>query len=82
LKRATQRDMPTLIARLLSGSRTAAGHKQVEHFDDVAAASVTSISEEKDGSPKPFPVQVDGDYIGDRTRVELRAVPGALTIVA
>jgi diacylglycerol kinase family enzyme len=82
LKRATQRDMPTLIARLLSGSRTAAGHRQVQHFDDVTAASVTSISEQRDGSPKPFPVQVDGDYIGDRTRVELRAVPGALTIVA
>jgi diacylglycerol kinase family enzyme len=82
LKRAAQRDMPTLIARLLSGNRTAAGHKQVAHFDDVMAATVTSISEQKDGSPKPFPVQVDGDYIGDRTRVELRADPGALTIVA
>jgi diacylglycerol kinase family enzyme len=82
LKRATQRDMPTLIARLLSGSRTAAGHRQVQHFDDVTSATVTSISEEKDGSIKPFPVQVDGDYIGDRTTVQLRAVPGALTIVA
>jgi diacylglycerol kinase family enzyme len=82
LKRATQRDMPTLISRLLSGKKTAAGHKQVVHFDDVMSATVTSISEEKDGSVKPFPVQVDGDYIGDRTKVQLRAVPGALTIVA
>lgn len=82
LKRATQRDMPTLIARLLSGKKTAAGHKQVEHFDDVMSAVVTSISEDKQGEVKPFPVQVDGDYIGDRTRVELSAVPAALTIVA
>ena len=42
----------------------------------------TSISEDKDGALRPFPLQVDGDYIGDRTRVELRADPGALTIVA
>jgi diacylglycerol kinase family enzyme len=82
LKRAAQRDMPTLISRLLSGSRTAAGHRQVEHFDDVLAASVSSVSKEKDGSTRPFPLQVDGDYIGDRTRVELKAEPGALTIVA
>jgi diacylglycerol kinase family enzyme len=82
LKRAAQRDMPTLISRLLSGSRTAAGHRQVAHFDDVLAASVSSISKEKDGSPRPFPLQVDGDYIGDRTRVELKAEPGALTIIA
>ncbi len=82
LKRAAQRDMPTLISRLLSGSRTAAGHGQVAHFDDVMAGSVSSISKEEDGSPRPFPLQVDGDYIGDRTRVELKAEPGALTIVA
>jgi diacylglycerol kinase family enzyme len=82
LKRAAQRDMPTLISRLLSGSRTAAGHRQVAHFDDIVEASVTSISEGKDGAPRPFPLQVDGDYIGDRTRIELRADPGALTIVA
>jgi diacylglycerol kinase family enzyme len=82
LKRAAQRDMPTLIPRLLSGKRTAAGHKQVIHFDDVASATVSSISDDKAGAPKPFPVQVDGDYIGDRTRVTLAAEPGALTIVA
>ena len=34
------------------------------------------------GAPRPFPLQVDGDYIGDRTSVELSAAPGALTIVA
>jgi diacylglycerol kinase family enzyme len=81
LKRAAQRDMPTLIGRLLGG-KTAAGHKQVAHFDDVTAAAVTSISEDKSGAPRQFPVQVDGDYIGDRERVTLGIAPGALTIVA
>jgi diacylglycerol kinase family enzyme len=82
LKRAAQRDMPLLISRLFSSGRPAAQHRQVEHFDDVVAATVSSISEGKDGAPRPFPLQVDGDYIGDRTRVELRAEPGALTVVA
>jgi diacylglycerol kinase family enzyme len=82
LKRATQRDMPTLIPRLFSATRPAARHRQVEHFDDVTAATVRSISEDKEGLPRPFPLQVDGDYIGERTAVELRADPGALTIVA
>jgi diacylglycerol kinase family enzyme len=82
LKRATQRDMPTLISRLFSESRPAAHHKQVVHFDDVAHAMVETASTGKDGRPRPFPLQVDGDYIGERDRVELRAAPGALTIVA
>jgi diacylglycerol kinase family enzyme len=82
LKRATQRDMPTLISRLFSASKPAAHHRQVAHFAGVTEATVSSISEDKDGVLRPFPLQVDGDYIGDRTMVELRADPGALTIVA
>jgi diacylglycerol kinase family enzyme len=82
LKRAAQRDMPTLVPRLFSETRTAAGHKQVIHFDDVSFATITSASEDKEGVSRAFPVQVDGDYIGERTRVELGIDPGALTIVA
>jgi diacylglycerol kinase family enzyme len=43
---------------------------------------VEAVSENKDGSLRPFPLQVDGDYIGERDRIELEAVPAALTIVA
>jgi diacylglycerol kinase family enzyme len=82
LKRAAQRDMPTLIPRLFSDKRPASRHRQVEHFDDVLSARLTSISEGKDGALRPFPVQVDGDYIGEETGVTLAAAPGALTIVA
>ena len=57
-------------------------HKQVAHFDDVAHAVVETASTAKNGGPRPFPLQVDGDYIGERGRVVLRAAPGALTIVA
>jgi diacylglycerol kinase family enzyme len=82
LKRAAQRDMPTLINRLFSESRPAARHKQVAHFDDVTHAVVETASQNRDGSPRPLPLQVDGDYIGERDRIELRAVPAALTVVA
>jgi diacylglycerol kinase family enzyme len=82
LKRAAQRDMPTLIARLFSERRPAARHRQVEHFDDVVAAGVASISETKEGLIRPFPVQVDGEYIGERTKIDLAVEPGALTVVS
>jgi diacylglycerol kinase family enzyme len=82
LKRAAQRDMPTLIPRLFSEKRPAARHRQIEHFEDVTAATVASISETKDGVTRPFPVQVDGDYIGERTHMDLAVEPGALTVVS
>jgi diacylglycerol kinase family enzyme len=82
LKRAAQRDMPTLISRLFSEKRAAAQHRQIDHFAGVAGATIESASETKDGLLRPFPIQVDGDYIGEKTRLELRAEPGALTIVA
>ena len=82
LKRATQRDMPGLISRLLSDKKSAAAHRQIAHFDDVHEATVTSVSKDKEGALRPFPLQVDGDYIGDRTHVSLAVEPGALTIVA
>ncbi|MFL5897492.1 MAG: diacylglycerol/lipid kinase family protein [Solirubrobacterales bacterium] len=82
LKRAAQRDMPTLISRLFSESKPAARHKQVAHFEDVTHAVVETISRDKNGTVRPLPLQVDGDYIGERDQIELRAVPAALSIVA
>lgn len=82
LKRAAQRDMPTLIPRLFSEKRPAARHRQIDHFERVATASIASISQTKDNTVRPFPIQVDGDYIGEKTRLELSVAPGALTVVA
>ncbi len=82
LQRAAQRDMPSLIPRLFSPTKPAARHRRIQHFEDVTEASISSISGDKDGAPQPFPVQVDGDYIGEKERLELRAEPGALTIIA
>jgi len=82
LKRAAQRDMPTLIPRLIGEQRAGSRHRQIDHFPGITEASLRSVSETKDGIARPFPVQVDGDYIGERTELELRVDPGALTVVA
>jgi diacylglycerol kinase family enzyme len=82
LKRAVQRDMPSLVTRLFSDRLAASRHRQVEQIGGVTQATIASVSEDKAGAVRPFPVQVDGDYIGEQTRVELKAAPGALTVVA
>jgi diacylglycerol kinase family enzyme len=82
LERAAQRDMPSLIPKLFSATRPAARHRRIEHFAGVTEASIASTSTADDGTPLPFQIQVDGDYIGEATALELRAEPAALTIVA
>jgi diacylglycerol kinase family enzyme len=82
LRRAAQRDMPTLIPRLFSQRRPAVRHRQIEGFEDITSAVIESITEDRSGATRSFQLQVDGDYIGERTRVELGIEPGALTIVA
>jgi diacylglycerol kinase family enzyme len=57
-------------------------HRQIEQLSGLTEARVRSVSEDADGRTRPFPLQVDGDYIGDETRAELSLEPGALTIVA
>jgi diacylglycerol kinase family enzyme len=83
LKRAAQRHMPSLVTRLLAGEKlSTAAHRQVEHFDDVLGATVVSTSQDRSGAIRPFPVQVDGDYIGEREQVEIRVAPASLTVVS
>ena len=82
LRRAKQRDMLPIASRILSKRLHVAKHGQVDEFDDVTRASVRSISMDEDGVVRPFPVQVDGDYIGEYSELEFSVEPGALTIVA
>jgi diacylglycerol kinase family enzyme len=82
LHRAKQRDMLPIAARVLSQRLKASRHRQIEEFDDVGEAMVRSISMDEDGQPRPFPVQVDGDYIGEHTELRFSVDPGALTVVA
>ena len=82
LQRAKQRDMLPIAARVLSKRLHATKHRQIDEFDDVTRAIVRSTSRDEDGQPRPFPVQVDGDYIGEYTELDFSVEPGALTVVA
>jgi diacylglycerol kinase family enzyme len=77
LKSATPLELPTLVPRLLSGrAKTVLRHRQVESLGEFASLRVEAIDEH------PFPVQVDGDYIGEFDEIEFSAVPGALLAVS
>lgn len=77
LKHATVLELATLIPRLFSARpRTLLRHGQVEGQRNVLEAQVTAL----DGHP--FPVHVDGDYLGDFERVEYGMAPGGLLAVA
>ena len=82
LHRAKQRDMLPIAARVLSGRLHVSKHRQIDEFDDIAEAFVRSISMDEDGQPRPFPVQVDGDYIGEHAELRFGVDPGALTVVS
>jgi diacylglycerol kinase family enzyme len=82
LERAKQRDMIPIAARVLSRRLQATRHRKIDEFDDVREATVRSISQDDDGQLRPFPVQVDGDYIGEHTELSFSVEPGALTVVA
>ena len=82
LRRAKQRDMLPIASRVLSKTLHAAKHRQIDEFDDVTRAVVRSVSKDEDGLPRPFPVQVDGDYIGEYTELDFSVEPAALTVVA
>jgi diacylglycerol kinase family enzyme len=82
LRRAAQRDVPTIAARVLSKGLHTPGHRSIEHVDGVTECRVESISEDPQGRIRPFPVQVDGDYIGDHGELDVGIEPASLTVVA
>jgi len=82
LRRAAQRDVPTVAARMLAGGLRLADHRQVDQFSGFTAARLESVSLDRDDRIRGFPVQVDGDYIGDHGELDLGVAPGALTVVA
>ena len=74
--------MLPIATRVLRRKLRASKHRQIEEFDDVTDATVRSISMDEDDQPRPFPVQVDGDYLGEHTELRFSVDPGALTVVA
>ena len=77
LKRATVLELPTVIPRMFSANAsTVIRHRQIEGLRDVLEARVEAMDD------RPFPVHVDGDYLGDFSEVQYGIAPGGLLAVA
>ena len=76
LRRATLAELPTVLWRAFSGrAETVARHRQIEGFPGIDAAAVDAVT------ARPFPVQVDGDFIGEFEQVRYSVAPAALSVV-
>lgn len=76
LERASAIDMPTLIPRLFSArAKTVQRHRQVTGFPEVDYAHIRAL----EGT---FPLQVDGDFIGDFEEASYGIAPHALLVVS
>lgn len=82
LERVAQRDIATLVPRLLSAKPVAHKARSVAELKGVKHATVRALANEDDGEARPLPVHVDGDYIGDYEEVVWEVEPGALMLVA
>jgi diacylglycerol kinase family enzyme len=77
LRRATPLQLPTLIPRLLSTrARMVLRHPQIEGLGELRDLRVEAVDE------RPFPVQVDGDFIGEFDSIRYGVTPGGLAVVA
>jgi diacylglycerol kinase family enzyme len=77
LKRATLLELPTLIPRVLSTrAGTVLGHPQVEGLGELNELRIDAVNGQR------FPVEVDGDYIGEFDSLRYSVVPGGLVAVA
>ena len=77
LKRASPLEFPTLIPRIFSGRPGAVlRHRQIDGVAGLLEAEVETADE------RPFPLEVDGDYVGEFERVRLSVAPGHLTAVS
>jgi diacylglycerol kinase family enzyme len=82
LERANQLDVMGVVPRLLSSRLPTDRHSQARLFSEVSEATVRSLPRDDVTEAPVFPVQVDGDYIGDRRGITLRSAPAALSIIA
>jgi len=73
--RATPADVAGIFARLLTGEAgRVTSHPRVRAMERLGALRVSST----DG--RPFALEVDGTYVGERTAVEYGVAPGSLLV--
>jgi diacylglycerol kinase family enzyme len=80
LRQARQRDLPGFAWKLLTSRGSVGDHPKVATFERLRRANVVSL--DAGTGSKPFPVQVDGDYIGEASEASFEVRPGALLVVA
>jgi diacylglycerol kinase family enzyme len=80
MERAGLRDSPGAIWRLFREGHSLAEHPRARSFPGLAEARVTSL--DPGGAPIPFPLEVDGDYLGEHTEAVYGVAPRALRVVA
>jgi diacylglycerol kinase family enzyme len=59
--------------RTLGSGESVAKHKKVQRHDELAGFMVVGLG--------PVPYQVDGDYLGEAERIEIRSEPNQLLVV-
>ncbi|MDQ3933435.1 MAG: NAD(+)/NADH kinase [Actinomycetota bacterium] len=77
LKRATPFEVPTILTRIFAGGPDSVSkHAQVEPLEGLRELRIVSKND------RPFPLQLDGDHIGDFHEVELGVRPLGLPVVS
>jgi diacylglycerol kinase family enzyme len=80
MERAGFREAPGVLWRLFRDGHSLAEHPRARSFPGLTEARITSL--EVGGQPLPFPLEVDGDYLGEHTEAVYGVAPGALRVVA
>jgi diacylglycerol kinase family enzyme len=80
MERAGMREVPGALWRLFRDGRSLAEHPKARSFTRLTEARVTSLA--VGGEPLRFPLEVDGDYLGEHTEAVYGIAPGALRVVS
>ncbi|MGZ4133166.1 MAG: diacylglycerol/lipid kinase family protein [Actinomycetota bacterium] len=73
IRRLNRRNIPRIAWQVFGSARHVQG-RDIDYVHDASHVLVTST--------EPFPVQVDGDGLGDHRRLEIELAPEALWVVA
>jgi diacylglycerol kinase family enzyme len=73
MRRLNRRSIPRIAWQVFGSARHVQG-RDIDYVHDASRVLVTST--------EPFPVQVDGDGLGDHRRLEIGLAPEALWVVA
>jgi diacylglycerol kinase family enzyme len=77
LKRATPFEVPTIMARIFAGGPDSVSrHGQVEALQGLDGLRIVSRDS------RPFPLQLDGDHVGDYMEMDIGVRPLALAVVS